>query len=740
MTSGEQSYPWARLSRLAGVVLLILAIPAIPLAWRVKVDNRLEIFLNPDSEAGKLYDQFRETFGSDEFVIVAYSGKDLFDQEALDRQLDVFEALEKVPYVKRVSGLPQVYYEVFGAEDTEELKNDFLSTPFYKGFLISDDGLVAGLLLETEQPEETEGRRELVNAIYQAIQPLREYGFTVHVVGPPALHVTIEDVSRQETWRTFPPALACSILVLLFLFRSVRATIVALVCTSLTIVFLIAVMVLFRKPLNMVTSVLPVMLWVLALANLIHIIRRYQEYREEMPSSEAALGRALRETALPCALAIFTTAMGFLSLLVAALMPIRQLGVFAAIGLVISLAVNLTVGPMLVGWFRTPGLKRRSGKAERWANRICMFAHRYAWLVLAATAAVIVGTLAGLKQVRVESNSLAFLPDDSETVQSYDFVSNRLTGLYSLEVVINAPSGWLDDRNWASFEKVAADLQAEPGVARVVSPIDLLRKLNQWDNDFDPAFYRLPEDGATAQRLVGQLDEVGQDELTRLVGNDGKTIRLSVLIRDTDSIRFLEVARHAEQALAELPKPLGGYATGIVLQMADAQLTLIETQVRSFGLAFCSIFLCILIGLRSWRMTLVSFLPNIMPILATFGVMALFRVTLNPATVMVASVALGIAVDNAIHMLNCYQRTRREGAHAIRAVQAAVAKVGPAIAITTVTACIGFFALARSAFIPIRYVGILAGIAMLVALMANIFLVPTILTLRSGRAEADAPD
>lgn len=724
---------WERWSRWAAYGLLGLGVLALPFAIHTTIDNRLEIFLNPDSDKAAQYDQFREAFGSDEFVIAAYWGKDIFDQQALDVQLEVLARMEKAPHVKRVSGIPQVYREVFGGEDAPELKADFLSTPFYQNFLISQDGTVAGLLLETEQPKEILGRRELMDGIHAGLEPLRTYGFQVEVVGPPALHIVMEDVSQREAMRTFPVALVCSIVILLFLFRSLRATVVALFCTGLTVVLTMGFMSAIHQPLNMATSILPVLLWVLALANLIHVIRRYQEYRVETPSVRLAIRQSLSETALPCALAIFTTVMGFLSLLVATLVPIRQLGLYSAVGLTISLAVNLSVGPLFVEWFRVKGLTHRQTGLIHWAHSASTVAMRHSWVVLGAAAVLILLTVFGLTQIRVESNTLTFLPDDSETVQGYNFVSQHLTGLYSLEVVVSTPSGWLEDGNWPALEQLVATMSAEPGVARVVSPIDLLKKLNQWDHEFDPAAYALPETGADAKRLVDELDETGQKELTRLVGPEGKSVRLSVLVRDMDSTRFMAIARHAEKALAQLPKPLSGYVTGIVLQMADAQLKLVETQVRSFGLAFLSVFLCIFIGLRSWRMTAVSFLPNLMPVLCTFGVMALWQVTLDPATVMVASVGLGIAVDNAIHMLSAYQRYRRAGASIEHAVYQAIEKVGPAITITTITACIGFFALARSAFIPIRYFGILAGLSMLVALSANVFLVPAILSCRGTR-------
>ncbi len=733
MKHTEEIYWWERLSRRAAVVLLLLGIAAIPFAMRIPVDNRMENFLSVRSKGAAQYDRFRAIFGSDEYVIAAYTGKDLFDPGALDAQLDAYDLLREVPFVKRVSGVPQVYEEVFGAEDAGELKKDFLATPFYKNFLISEDGKVAGLFLETDAPVAVEGRRELIRAIESALQPLRDYGFSVYVVGSATLHLVMEDITTQETQRTFPVALFCSLLMMIILFRSFRAMLVAVLSTALTIVLVVGLMGVVGAPMSMVTSVLPLLLWVLGLANIIHITRCYQEHHAAINSVHDSVVAALRDKALPCALAAFTTACGFLSLLTANMRPIQELGVFAAAGLVISLVVNLSVGLLLIRLLRVPAHGRKKPRPMRWTVWSGHFAMRHARLMLGIGGVLVALTLYSLTFLRVESNTLSFLPEDLDQVRHYMFVSERLTGLDSLEIVVEVPNGWLDERCWGPMESLTEQLSRQPGVARVVSPLDLIKKLNQWDHDFDPAFYVLPENTAAAQALVDELDEAAQEELSRIVAENGTVMRISVLIRDASTSHFLDIARQAEEFLHNLPPPMTGYITGIVLLLAEAELGLVTTQITSFSFAFVSIFLCILIGLRSWRLTLVSFAPNLLPILCTFGLMALLDVPLDCATVMVASVALGIAVDNAIHMLSACKQSLRSEHSLAAAMETALGRVGPPITISTATACIGFFAMGWSVFIPIHYFGILCGFAMIVALVADIMLIPAILQVLAAR-------
>jgi predicted RND superfamily exporter protein len=160
---------------------------------------------------------------------------------------------------------------------------------------------------------------------------------------------------------------------------------------------------------------------------------------------------------------------------------------------------------------------------------------------------------------------------------------------------------------------------------------------------------------------------------------------------------------------------------------------LVSTQLESLGVAFVLVFATIGIGLRSWRLMLSAVLPNVLPFASAFAVMALAGLSLDPATVMVASIALGIAVDNTVHQLEVFRSHNRGGLPVPDAVLAARAEVAPAMVTTALTACAGFLALCLSSFLPIRSFGLLSATAVLVALSADMLLVPAKLALLARR-------
>ena len=170
----------------------------------------------------------------------------------------------------------------------------------------------------------------------------------------------------------------------------------------------------------------------------------------------------------------------------------------------------------------------------------------------------------------------------------------------------------------------------------------------------------------------------------------------------------------------------------MVLRLVEAQQDLVSSQLRSLGFACVVIFVAVAFGLRSWRLGLLSLPPNVLPVIVIFALMAVAGIPLDAATVMVASVTLGISVDNNIHLLTDFRRERWLGGSRRLAAGRAVDQVGAAMVVTTATTCIGFFSLCLSAFVPIREFGFLVGSAMVIGLAADLWMGPALLTANEG--------
>lgn len=712
-----------RLRAVAAAALLLLAVVAGWRATTLRVDNRLERWAGDDRSASEGYHRFRELFGSDELVVVAVTGGDALAPGGLEAMLAAAEQIETVTGVERVEGPPIVYRELFGGEDPEACAEELRSSPFYQDLFVGGDGRTAGLVVVVSPGEEPAARRRIVGRLRTALEPVRELGLEVRLAGSTVLSAALDRVSLEEMRRTLPVALLGATAMLLVLLRSVRATVVAVTCAGLAVVLTLGAVAAAGRPLDMIGTALPALLGVLGLAGVIHLLRRYQDLRSER-SADDAIAEALASVTRPCTLAAVTTALGFLSLAVSPMAPVRQFGVAAAFGLMASLATTLTVGPVAIRLLGVPPrAARRAVRIDRWVRPL----YRRPRLVLAAAGVLALAGAAFLPSIRLQSNPLGFLPDDGETVEAYRTVGERLTGFYTLELVVDTPGPWWRPDVAAELGALESRVEGAEIVARVLSPLDVLRQANRWRSGMVPGSYRAPGDAARAEQLVaGLADGPGGRALERLAASDGRTVRLSAVVDEMDQGRFLSLVGAAREATSRLPEGYRGQVTGMVLQLVTAQDRLLRTQLVSLGAALAVVLVAIGFGLRSARLAGLAVLPNALPILSAFAAMGALGLPLDAATVMVASVALGIGVDDAVHLLDALDRHRSDGVVDRSAVDAALVTVGPALMVTTATAVLGFVALTMSAFVPIRDFGLLSSLALVVALLADVVLVPAV--------------
>lgn len=712
-------HPTARPAAILTVLLLVAA------PWGIRwltLDNGIDQWVADDNAAAQ-YADFQRDFGGEDFLLLAYGGHPLFEEDALDLQRRVLDAIEALPDVSAVQSIPALFRDQFGSESPEELESEIDSSPFYDRIIVAPDRTMGGMIVSSRTRFSAGERRAYVEALHQAAAPFRDAGWHVYFAGPAVLNAALDTASEAESRRLLPVAVVASCFLLWLLLRSLRKVAAVAIVSALTLAITLGLMGWFGLTMNMVTVALPPVLWVLSTAYAVHLLRYYDTALGEGRPPAEALNQAVAWGLRPCFLAALTTALGFLALLTTGMKPVRELGLAAALGIPVAFVVTFGLTPLLIRLFRLsarPIMERGTGAPP-------VLSERYAKPILAAAALAAVACAILAARVRIESNPLTFLDPESAIVRDSNAVAQRFTGLYTLETVLQLPGSWLAPAAWPAIEAQGAALETAAGIARVISPLDYLKKLNQWSNGGGSEAYRLPESAAEAQRLVDEVPEAARGPLDALVSPDGRQVRLSALVRVMDGAELLEIVRTSEDALAGAPDGVTGYHTGVVLRLVRAQFALITTQLKSLGFAILAIFACIAAGLRSTRLLMLSVAPNLLPVLALFGIMGLLRIPLDPATVTVAAMALGIAVDDTLHLLVTWRERSRDTGDARQALRDALRLNGPAMAATTLTACAGFLTLGLSSFTPIRYFGLLSAAAMAVALAADLWVLPALI-------------
>ena len=705
------------IARKSGMLaLIVLASVVVPLWFlpQLQIDNSIEVWLRRDSSEYQTYRQFLDRYGSEEFVVIGVEVAEPFAPEALRTQRALAEKLGKIEGVAEVLSLPGVARALWG-DNAADWPDRARGATFLNNLLLGPDGKTVGLFVWLDQLPGPDARRRTVESVEASVRGSASSDFRPHLAGTPVMNVALDRGSHRASGTFLPLAAVLCIVMLAVMLRNVSSVVASLAAVGVSAAWTMGIFTMTGRTLNMVTATLPALLFVLALAHGIHLCTRFAAHLSGSAGPERAVRDTLRELVRPLLLSSITTAIGFASLIICPMQPVREFGLFAAIGMLAALVCNLAIVPGVMVWLCRLGLRPTRTASDHWSGRSGAAIARRGWPVVTAAVVLLAGCAVGAAGTRTESNVLRFFPADSPIAQDYAFVGERLTGFYTVELDVTAQPE-TERAVLGSMGRLAESITTRPEAAKVMYPGDFLAlQTNLEAQTQAPA--RLDGAARFPQQMADRFrceDEAGRVRL-----------RMSVLVRAMASADFYPLLDFIdEQAESHLGSLAAYDITGVVPLLNDVQRSLIETQVRSFAVA--AVVVLVLIGLffRSLRALLASLLPNLLPVFAMFALMAAAGIPLDPGTVMVASVAIGIAADDTVHFLSAYQREARASTEADHAAGVALAKAGRAMFYTSIVAAAGFGILCLSDFQPIVYFGLLTGVTMVTALASDLFVLP----------------
>jgi hypothetical protein len=479
-------------------------------------------------------------------------------------------------------------------------------------------------------------------------------------------------------------------------------------------------------PLNAVTSLLPAVVLVVSVSLVIHLLNQFLSEIAAGASSTTAVERAVQRVLSPCFFAALTTAIGFMSLLISPIPAVQAFGFFAGVGVLCAFGATMTFGAIALLGIRhlAPARVQRlhAGWPTQALERLTDWVARHRRRVFIGVALVVGVALPGIGRIQQGTDIIRALKPTAPLRVSSEFIDQHLTGVNSLEVLITLDRG-PGPVTPAAIRQVLAFshwLHMQPDVTAVLSPWELLRAA--------PADLVAQDDQLTVLATLLPLSF----PLQAWLGNTGKTVRVSARVRATDSERVLLLAAHIRQAAADMA--LSVQVTGRTYLLARMSRTLVRSQVSSLLLAALAIFASIVLMLRSWKMGLIAAVPNALPPLLIFGLMGWSGIELSTATTMIASVALGLLVDDTIHLLYRYHHEKHAGHPPRLALAVAIRHIGRAIIFTTVILTLGFWVGLLGSFKPTLYFSFLTGLTLLFALLAVLLVVPALLLTWETRA------
>ncbi|MFQ5415993.1 MAG: RND family transporter [Myxococcota bacterium] len=742
--------------------LLVISVGAIAGLPRLSTDVGYRAFLGAEHPSIRRFDAFIERFGGGLPMIAVWSCDEspcesVFDPVALAMADAVTRALQSNPFVRsaispasapllvptpRGPRARRLFTDGAPASDRDALARRARANDEWLGRLISPDGRVGAITLGVSSSK-SDAATSVYAALDAALAPFEARGWVFHRAGGPVEFVVAGDALAKATARMVPVMVVLVGCTLLVLFRSLPAAAATLVSVGIGVLWTMGLHGWLAWPQNSISQTLPPLILVIGVCDGIHVVARYAndavagcattrfQRRELLEAIAGDVGGA-------CTMTSLTTAAGFVSFVTSPLESFARFGLVAAFGVMATLVLTFSLLPLLLIRIAPEALRTRSVSA-RWdaaLARLMDFAIRRSGPIIAG--AVLVGGVCalGMAGLRVDASFEDLYGEKSRVVQWSNFIAGHLARPDRLEIELRMP----DDTSLGAPSTLAVvrdvagslgDMEAFGRVRSLLDPLESTRVALGMPPPGSPE--------ASAQESAALVDFVsdppggsGEDGLAGWVDGPHRTLRLSV---EADKSRQDVMRRVLAQVDARVSRELpagwtfrttGPYA--VVHDMVDA---IRDTQISSFATAGVAVLILLSLFLRSPRWAILALVPTVLPVVATLGVMGFFGIPLDVGSAMVAAVVLGIAVDDAIHMLDRLRRLRRSGLPHARAVHDAVLHVGRALATTSFALAIGFAALALSPWQSVANFGVLSAVAILGALLADLLVLPALL-LRFG--------
>jgi predicted RND superfamily exporter protein len=735
-------------------VYALLVPPAALFALRVDQDNSLDRLIVPTDPDFLATRAFQAVFGAGEFALLVAETDEPYSPASVARVDAIEHALQRIPGVTPSSAI-SIFRRArpeftASAEDAAAFQRFATGTDLLRRQGLVGEGFLAiALVVDVEGPA---NRRAALDAVSRAVadanpapSPLRE----VTPLGLPFVDAYLDTTQRQAP-RYFALFAIFVVTLCLALYRSPRTLLAFLATLAVCLVLCLGFIGATGGSFTLVSPMVPMTILVTVTATLVYLQSRFVERPADVPVDDHQVF-ALANKFVACTASIFASGVGFAALTISAIRPIREMGLWVAVGLAMAWLVVFTLFPSLQRILRTPTRQERKPAGAgfvRFAGWLPGFTHRWRWplvlgalLLSAGGAAALFGVRGVLAPMRVLTDPVEYIGHDQPLYRDVKRLATVLPGMSLTEVWLRGPLGSISDPDvLTGLHRFQQRLEGDPEVRAAIGPTTILRLVRYLGGEGDA----WPEDPAARDAAAAELEGMLSLEplLQRFVQPHTLAqthITVISAATEAEAYRRLDaaIARTWQESRAESPAlgVLTLATVGLGPLHAKMAQSLVPTLVESFALTATVIFLTFLAVFRSATARLLAMIPSLFAILVMFGLMRLAGMPLNVATILIASTVLGTSENDQIHFFYHFQEGQRGGS-----VEAALGHTlriaGRAIVFATLINAGGFLAFALSDLPPLRQFGSLAAVAFALSMLADFTALPAALWILSRERPA----
>lgn len=746
-------------------IAILIPLLTIALATQLKelqFDGSYRIWFGKESDSLKKYDSFKAIFGNDDSIIIVFRDENgVMNPKALGVVERLTKKLWQTKYIARVDSLTNYQYvhvnpefpdeiviENF-IEDVDSLLPEQLKEK--EAIALKEDLLVNRIISSDGKTTMIVGRltpragtilgssRTIMGFVNHYIEEEKESGYAFHLAGGPVVNMTFSTLAKYDMTTFTPLVLVIAMILLWLIFRRASGMFLSILVVIFTFVIVLSLQVILGYKLNNFTANMPVFIVAIGIADAMHLFWIYLIGRRKGLDNYEAIHYSVGNNFLPIFLTSVTTAVGFASLGVSEIIPIKTLGIATANASILAFAITILFVPASLAIINPKIKQKELHKAKEKSGH---FASLYAAFIIRNDLKIIIASIIifgaiglGLSKLKVDSNSVRYFREDVPFRETVNFIQENLTGPMSYEIVVDSRAK--DGIKSAEFMKTVERFTLEykekyPDARHISSLVDVVKKFNQ----VMMGEKKIPDDkNLIAQYLLLYSLSLPQGmEINDRMDVNEQRLRLSASMNVVDTSLDLEMIEWIEKWWSKTP--YRGEVNGQTVMFAHMQHDVTDTLIQSIIVAIAVVSLLMLFIFKSIRMIPLFIIPNILPIVLVLGVMGWMGITIDIGVAISGAIIIGVAVDDTIHFLIKYKEARKKSYNFKDSLTYVMQYAGSAIIFTTIVLSSAFMIFRFSQFMLNVNFGIVTAIALIIAVIVDLLMLPAILSRYDGKEKS----
>ena len=722
-----------------------------------KLSYSMAKLLPNDHQVSVDYNDFLNKYGSQNVLVIAVEDSLITTLSHLKKWDKVSESIKKINGIEQIisfSNLPILQNDADEKKFTikkwfsEDIQTEeefqkalaiYQSQPFFKGLINSEDNKVTTLLITLDEEMIRSSKREiLISSIKDLVDNYStDFGVKAHYSGLPYIRTVHSVKVKNEISMFILFTLLITALILYLFFRSFKATISSIIVVIIGVIFSFGSIALIGYEISILMALVPPVLIVIGIPNCIFLINKFHSEFRLSKNKEDALSKMIQKIGNITLLTNVTTASGFAAFILTNSETLQEFGVIASLNILFIFLLSLFIIPIYFSFSSAPKKRHTQHLDKKWINNLVQY---LAYLVkykrkhiYVITVVLIVVGFFGIIQLKTTGNITEDLPKEQALYQDLKFLESNFGGVLPLEVLVNTKkkNGLLKSYNLRKIEKLSDVLETYPEFSKPSSYIDAVKYSKQAFYNGDSTYYSLPnsqEQRVILSYLKNSSEGLGFGNL--LMDSLKQEARISLRVADISTSKMDSIFDSLLPKINEIfdPEKYDVTITGASIVFLNGTKFLIKNLVLSLLLVIILISIFMAWMFNSFRMVVVSIIPNLIPLLLTGAIMGYFGIALKPSTILVFSIAFGISVDDTIHFLAKYRQELLMNNWNIRkSVFSALNETGVSMFYTSVVLFFGFFIFVASDFGGTIALGLLVSITLMLAMLSNLLLLPALL-------------